>query len=121
MCIRDRFNHTPVTATVTLGTGTNAGVVTSLIFAASNGGSDYTTAPNIFISSAGAAQPERNGSFSAMHPEQLFVLNNGDIVAVMDLREDNTAVVTPNAGVWLSTNGGTSWIDTALNLSLIHI
>ena len=74
-------------------------LIASLIFAASNGGSDYTTAPAIFISSSGASQPERNGSFSAMHPEQIFVLNNGDIVAVMAPREDNTAAITANAGL----------------------
>ena len=60
----------------------------------------------------------RSGSFSAMHPTELYVLNNDSgnpnnitLVAVFVERETAQGVLTPNAGVWTgtTTNDGSTW------------
>ena len=67
---------TPATATAMLGTGTNAGVVTSIIF---TGGAGYTSAPTVTIApptaTAVAATTISGGELTA-------ITTNGSIIAI---------------------------------------
>ena len=52
------------------------------------------------------------GTYYAHDPNDLKVLNNGTLVAVFDETYDSTdSYMEPESGVWVSTNGGTSWTD----------
>ena len=49
--------------------------------------------------------------FAAMHPENLFVLDDGTLVCVCALRGNATGGGNITAGVWVSTDGGSTWQD----------
>jgi len=112
---------TGATATVTV----SGGVITGILL--TNGGTGYTSAPTVTLYSNRAnAQPSRdinptdaNGTgseFAGMYPSQLTILNDGTIVAVFGPRLAFDGYYSPNnlsytAGVWVSTDGGSSWHD----------
>jgi hypothetical protein len=59
------------------------------------------------------------GTYSCNDPNDLKVLNDGTLVAVFDAQFDPTDNhINPSSGVWVSTDGGSTWTDRSdLNLS----
>ena len=52
------------------------------------------------------------GTYYARDPYDLKVLNDGTLVAVFDVQYDSTnSYIIPTSGVWISTDGGTTWTD----------
>ncbi|MBF0538452.1 MAG: VCBS repeat-containing protein [Nitrospirae bacterium] len=45
------------------------------------------------------------------HPYNLYVLNDATVVATFSARIDTTGAFTASSGVFISSNGGTTWID----------
>jgi hypothetical protein len=66
-----------------------------------------------------ANQPMRNGAFSGIHPEQLEVLNNGDLMGVFAGRTDSSGNSTKQGGIWVLPGGNVSnaWIDRSGSLT----
>jgi hypothetical protein len=49
------------------------------------------------------------------HPFNIHALDNGDLVATYSGRRNSSGAFTLSSGVFLSTNGGASWIDRSQN------
>jgi hypothetical protein len=66
-----------------------------------------------------ANQPMRSGAFSGIHPEQLEVLNNGDLVGVFAGRTDSSGNSTRQGGIWVLPGGNVTgaWIDRSGSLT----